>query len=159
MENELTSLLLNLGIETENHPFVRLVIITFAVILLFYVCGIICHKVIIPLVVSVTKRTNNTWDDILLNKDVVKNCCNIVPAAIVTAFMPFIISSDSVFFSFMMKVCWVYITVVGIKLVCSILSALYTLSNASEKTRNHTLKRVFQMLKIAEICIVAIIIL
>ncbi|MBQ8449628.1 MAG: mechanosensitive ion channel [Bacteroidaceae bacterium] len=158
MENELTSLLLRMGIESENIPFARWVIITFAVILLFYVCGIICHKIIIPLVASVTKRTTNTWDDILLNKDVIKNCCNIVPAVIVTAFMPFIISDDGTFFSFMMKVCWVYITVVGIKLVCSILSALYTLSYASEKTRNHTLKGVFQMLKIAAICIGAIII-
>lgn len=159
MENELTSLLLRLGARPEHTPAMRWIIITVAVILLFYICGIICHKIIIPLVGTVTKKTNNSWDDILLNNNVIKNCCNLVPAVIVTAFMPFILNDGSTLYTFMMKVCWVYITVVGIKLACSILSALYILSNKSEKTRNHTLKGVFQMLKIAAICIGAIIIM
>ncbi len=159
MENEFTSLLLRLGVEPNHTPAMRWVIITLSIILLFYICGVICHKIIIPLVGTVTKRTSNSWDDILLNNNVIKNCCNLVPAVVVTALMPFILNDGSTLYTFMMKVCWVYITVVGIKLVCSILSALYILSNASEKTRNHTLKGVFQMLKIAAICIGAIIII
>ena len=49
-------------------------------------------------------------------------------------------------------------TILTVILACTLLSAIYTISNESEKTKNHTLQGVFQMLKIIAICVGAIII-
>ena len=43
--------------------------------------------------------------------------------------------------------------VIFVKLCCAVLTSLYQISSLSKKTKNHTMKGVFQMLKIVVICI------
>ena len=57
------------------------------------------------------------------------------------------------------KICWIYITAVSIKLICSFISALYAISSEHEKYKNQTLKGFYQMLKLVVVCIGAIIII
>lgn len=159
METELCSLLLRLGVPQENVTTYRWIIITVGVILLFYLCGVICRKVIIPSVEAVTRKTSNNWDDILLSRDVIKSGCNLAPAVVLTSLIPFIIHTDSTLHTFIMKVCWVYITIAGIRFTLSFITALNLISHETEKMRNHTLKGVFQMLKITVMCIGGIIII
>lgn len=159
MKEELTSQLLRLGIEQNYVTAVLWTMITIGIILLFLISSIICRKIIIPLVESLTNKTNNNWDDILFNKGVIKNACNIIPVVIATAIMPFILDDGSTYYSFIKKLCWIYLTIVAIKFICSVLSALYILSHESKRTRSHALKGIFQMLKITVICIGTIIII
>ena len=60
---------------------------------------------------------------------------------------------------FILKLCWVYITAVSMRLICSFLTSLYTISSEHEKLKNHPLKGVYQMLKLIVICIGVIIII
>lgn len=159
MENELNSLLFSLGVEKSNIPILRWIIIVIGIILLFYTCGMICSKIIIPLIGKVTNKTNNNWDDILLNRRVIKDGCDLIPAVVIASLLPFLIQTNSTMYIFLMKVCWVYITVISIKLICSLLTAVKILSNESERMRNQTLQGVFQMTKIIAICIGGIIII
>ncbi|MBR7166897.1 MAG: mechanosensitive ion channel [Bacteroidaceae bacterium] len=159
MENDINALLLKIGAGETNISVLRWIIMTVGTILLFYISGVICSRIIIPLVGTLTKKTSNNWDDILLNKNVIKSGCDLIPVVILTTMLPFFISIHSNMHTFLMKICWVYITIVGVKLICAILTAFKILSQESERMRNHTLQGVFQMLKIIAICIGAIIII
>ena len=81
-----------------------------------------------------------------------------VPPIVVYALLPFAFQGQPNFLSFAMKLCWVYITIVSVKLICSFLTSLYTISSEHEKLRERSMKGFYQMLKLVVICIGVIII-
>ena len=157
MENHITAALNSLGIES-NDSIVYWIILIFSIILIIYGCKAFCHHILIPLIKKLTRRTSTKWDDIILNENALKNLCDLLPAIAIITLLPFITEKSSTTYMLAMKICWIYLIIVSVKLACAILSTLYIISNESEKTKNHTLQGVFQMLKIATICIGGIII-
>lgn len=155
MENELLN---ELGINTGHHELLQWAIIIVGAFLLFYTCDFIGKRVVMPIVRRFTKTTTNTWDDILLNNDTIKNLCRLVPGIIASAVLPFFLEADSNILIFCLKLCKAYVAIIGVGLLCTIFSSLYKLSHESEKTKDHTLQGVFQMLKIVVISIGAIIV-
>lgn len=151
-------LLKELGIATEHRELLLWAIIIVGAFLLFYLCDIISRRIIIPIVRRFTKTTANTWDDILLNNDTIKNLCRLVPGIIASIILPFVLEEDSSILIFSLKLCKAYVAIIGVGLLCSIFSSLYKLSHESERTKDHTLQGVFQMLKIIVICIGGIIV-
>lgn len=151
-------LLEKISLATGNVEVLDWFILIAGIIVLFYLSSLLCRKVIIPFVRLFTKKTRSNWDDILLNDKTLKCLCNMLPAIVLVFAMPLIIVPGTIVYSILIKVCWVYITATAIRLTCSVLSSLYKISHQSEKTKDHTLQGVFQMLKIVAICIGAIII-
>ena len=134
------------------------IIVILGIILLLLGSNFICQRIIIPIVNIVTKKTSTTWDEILLNKKTLKSTCNLIVAIIITALLPIIVDKNTALYIIISKAIWVYIILLFIMVICSLLSSLYIISSSAEKTRNHTLQGVFQMLKIATIFIGIIII-
>ncbi len=155
MKNEL---LKGLEINTGHNELLQWGIIIVGAFLLFYICDFIGKKIIAPAVQRFTRTTSNTWDDILLNNDTIKNLCRLVPGIIANIVLPFILEAESSVLLFCLKLCKAYVAIIGVGLLCTIFTSLYKLSNESEKTKDHTLQGVFQMLKIVVISIGAIIV-
>lgn len=155
MKNEL---LKGLEINTGHNELLQWGIIIVGAFLLFYICDFIGKKIIAPAVQRFTRTTSNTWDDILLNNDTIKNLCRLVPGIIANIVLPFILEAESSVLLFCLKLCKAYVAIIGVGLLCTIFTSLYRLSNESEKTKDHTLQGVFQMLKIVVISIGAIIV-
>lgn len=132
-----------------------------AVLVIFLVAFVIdriCMKAIIPVVRKVTSKTESTWDDYLLNDDVVKNACRLIIPVVAYVLIPFALPEGTLL-DFVLKLCKVYIIVVCIKLICAVISSLYAMSDEHEKLRGHTLKGFYQMLKLVAICVGTIIII
>lgn len=159
MSEYVTSTLEYFGIASNEYQILHWAIALLVIIAVFYGSGLFGHKIFIPLIRAFTRKTKSLWDDILLSNDVLKNLCNLIPPIILAVLLPFIITKEHQMYIFCMKICWVYITIVGVRLVCSVMSSLYILSNEYEKMRNRTLQGVFQMLKLAAICVGLIIII
>lgn len=158
MENSLISLLEGLGLEKSSIGPMYWIIVILGIVLLLLGSNFICQRIIIPIVNIVTKKTSTTWDEILLNKKTLKSTCNLIVAIIITALLPIIVDKNTALYIIVSKAIWVYIILLFIMVICSLLSSLYIISSSAEKTRNHTLQGVFQMLKIATIFIGIIII-
>ena len=152
------TLLRELGIERGSVEFLYWAIVVTGVVLLIYCSNIICSKVVIPLVRVLTKKTASKWDDVLLNDKTLRILCNMIVAVVVIALLPFVLNRESGIYAFVARLCWVYLTVISVQLACNLFSALNQISTESERTKNHTLQGVFQMLKIVAICIGAIIV-
>lgn len=129
-----------------------------AILLIAFVADRLCRKAIIPAVRKVTSKTESAWDDHLLSNDVLKNLCGLIPPIAIYALVPFAMP-EGTWLDFVLKLCWVYITIMVIKLVCSFISSLYAISNEHEKLKEHSLKGFYQMLKLVVICIGVIIII
>lgn len=157
MENGLLELINKIGIGDGYDDATYWVVITVFILLLFYLSAFFCRKIITPIIKLLTKKTKNDWDDILLNAKTISCACNIFPAIVLAIALPFLISSQTIAYTIISRLCWVYITILAVRLICILLSSLYIITNSMEKTKNHTLQGVFQMLKILTICIGAII--
>ncbi len=155
MENEL---LKNLGISTGHSDLIQWGIIIIGTFLLFYIFDFIGKKIVIPIVRRFTEATRNRWDDILLNNNTIINLCRLVPGIAASFVLPFILEENSSILVFSLKLCKAYVAIIGVSLLCTIFTSLYQLSHETEKTKDHTLKGVFQMLKIIVICIGIIIV-
>lgn len=129
------------------------------ILLLAFILNKVCRKIIIPAIRKVTAKTDSVWDDHLLNDDVLNNVCRLITPIVITAMIPYALYAEPGLLSFILKFCWIYIIVLAVKLICSFISSLYAISSEHEKLKDHSLKGVYQMLKLVVICIGAIIII
>ena len=158
MEGTYIPLLSRLGIETDKINALHWVGIILCVVLLFYISGLICSKIVIPITNRLTKKTRFRWDDMVFNNDNMKHATNLLAGIILISSLPLLMPENSTLFSVSSKICIIYITIIFVRLCCGILTSLYLLTNYAKKTKNHTLQGVFQMLKILTICIGIIIV-
>ena len=159
INNELTAWLEHLGLSHDHMSLILRIGAILAILLLAYIVDRICRKVIIPIIHRLTSKTESVWDDHLLNDEVLGNVCQLIPPVAVYMLLPLALPHNSAMLVFFNKLCWVYITVVCVKLICSVISSLYTLSSEHEKLKNHSLKGFYQMIKLVVICIGVIIII
>lgn len=159
MRNSLIEILRRAGIPNESLETLYWIIITVAIIMLFYCSQVISRRIFVPLIRKVTRKTKSQWDDILLSDSAITTAFKLFPAIIITAMLPFLAENkESTIYTITENFCNIYLVVVSVQLVCTILSSVNQLFSQAEKTKNHTLQGVFQMLKIAAICVGAIII-
>ena len=158
MEGTYIPLLSRLGIETDKINALHWVGVILCIVLLFYISGLICSKIVIPITNRLTKKTRFKWDDMVFNNDNMKHAGNLLAGIILISSLPLLMPENSMLFSVSSKICIIYITIIFVRLCCGILTSLYLLTNYSKKTKNHTLQGVFQMLKILTICIGIIIV-
>ncbi|MBQ2126832.1 MAG: mechanosensitive ion channel, partial [Bacteroidaceae bacterium] len=153
MKETYTPLLNRIGIETDIVNILHWLCVTLCIVLLFYISSFVCQKIVIPISNRITRKTRAKWDEVIFNDETLKNVCNLVVGIALTAALPLLVYENSTLYSIATKVCSIYIIVIFVKLCCGVLTSLYKISSQAKKTKNHTLKGVFQMLKIVIICI------
>ena len=143
----------------ENMDLVQKVCIFAGIIIIAFVLDLLCRRLIIPAIRKITAKTESVLDDHLLSDDVLKNISALIPPIAVYAMIQYALPHVFMSYIIIKKICWIYITAVSIKLICSFISALYGISSEHEKYKNQTLKGFYQMLKLVVVCIGAIIII
>src|SRR5574344_2698024 len=63
------------------------VLVTFT-LLLSWVTFMVCHRLVVPITVKITEKTDMKWDDALLNERTLRKACLIVPAIVVGMLIP-----------------------------------------------------------------------
>lgn len=159
IENGISSWLQQLGIAGDYIILIEKVAVIFAIFAVAFILDRICRKLLIPAVRKVTSKTDSVWDDHLLSDEVLNCICRLILPIVVTAMIPYALHSTPALLSFVLKCCWIYIIILAVKLVCAFISSIYAISSEHEKLKNHSLKGIYQMIKLVVICIGAIIII
>ena len=149
---------MQLGLGEEKSLLVFRVCAVLGIYLIAIIVDRVCRKLIVPLIHKFTSKTESDWDNYLLSDDVLKNICNLIPPIAVYISLPLIFGDNSIP-SFVFKLCWIYITVVCVKLACAFISSIYSITSEHEKLKSHTLKGFYQMIKLVVICIGIIIVI
>lgn len=157
IENKLVILLQELGLSEELSTFILKIVVVIAILCVAFLIDLVCRKAIVPLIRKLTIKTEFKWDDYLLGDKVLNDVCRLVTPIAIYILLPLALPDD-VILQFIVKLTQIYIIAVFVKLICTILSSLYAMSSEHEKLKNHTLKGLYQMLKLVVICVGVIII-
>lgn len=158
INNILKAWLQQIGVAEGNLPLLQRIILIIAIVLVAYLIHMVCRKILMPVVQKLTSKTQSTWDDYLLSETMMHKAFQLIPPIVVYALIPFAFADTPVLLNFILKICWVYITIVAMRLICAFLSTLYTISSEHEKLKNHSMKGFYQMLKLVVISVGTIII-
>ena len=159
INDTITMWLQQLGVQSESMGTVHRIIAVVGILLLAYVAHWLCRKVVVTTVKKLTSKTQNKWDDYLFNDRVLNDFCHMVPPIVITALIPFAFPSEPMTLAFVLKICWIYITIVVVRLICTFLTSLYTISSEHEKLKERSMKGFYQMMKLIVICVGTIIII
>ena len=124
MNNELMNWLQQIGVAEGYVTLIQRIIVILAILLVATVFDRICRKGVIPMIRKVTAKTQVTWDDYLLNDEVLNNACHLIPPVVVYVLVPFAFANEPNLLTLILKICSIYITVVVMKLICSFLTSL-----------------------------------
>ena len=159
IHNEIVAWLQQLGMSGKYALWLLHGVTALAILLVVYLLDRVCRKAIIPVIRKVTSKTQMTWDEHLLNDEVLNNACHLIPPAVFYVLIPLAFPEKSGMLEFIFKICDIYIVIAAMKLICSFISSLYTLSSEHEKLKERSLKGFYQMLKLVVICVGVIIII
>lgn len=159
INNILIDWLIDIGVGEDYKILITRIIAIIAILLIAFIIDRFCRKLFIPGIRKITSKTESTWDDHLLSDDVLKNLYKMITPIVTISLIPFVLINESDLRALIIKLCWIYIIILGIKLACSFISSLYAISSEHEKYKNHSLKGFFQMIKLVVICIGTIIII
>ncbi len=151
--------LIQMGVSEGFALWVQRLAVVLAIFLIALVLDKICRSTIIPTVRKVTAKTQITWDDYLLNENVLKKACHLIPPVVIYILIPLAFPAGSEWLSFILKLCFLYMTVVVMQLVCTFINSLYAISSEHEKLKDRSLKGFYQMVKLVAICVGVIVII
>ena len=80
----------SIGVHGHTVPVLRHVLLTLVAILLAFIAERICKYLFVPLVLRLVKRTQARWDDVVLDHQVLRTACHIVPALVIWQLMPLV---------------------------------------------------------------------
>lgn len=139
------------------------IVLVLSALFLSWLSFILCHRIVLPLTVRITEKTQAEWDDVLLNPHTLKKACMIVPAIVIWMLIPHIFYRYPVMELILDRVTSIYITLVSTKLGLAIINSIRELDADHRSARHQYMLTFCGVLKIiviffAVIAIVSIVI-
>jgi miniconductance mechanosensitive channel len=115
-------------------------------------------RFVVPGVIYITKRTANKWDEALLNRRVLRSMGQLLPALIVSHYLPFEVASHSQqLYVWTLKLTNVYIVWAVWFLINRMAKSLYDKLIDDNHIESHSSKGLLQMVQIILTCVAVII--
>ena len=103
--------------------FVTLFALFAVTALMAWLVYMLCVKVVTPLLVRITNRTDVIWDDYLLNPQVLHSACHVVPAIVVWQMLPPLFIANHVIQTLASKATAIYITITVMRLAITFIGS------------------------------------
>ena len=151
------------GVTGGAVPVVRHILLTITAILLAMLSDLLCRRLLVPIIMKVTDKTEVTWDDVLFNKKVLTSACHIVPAVVIWSLMPLVYLEYPIFKEILERAPGIYIVVMSVRTALVFIGSLKGLESSEERRSSaqqyfHTFCGVLRilMLFVAGVVVVAI---
>lgn len=148
----------SIGVHGHTVPVLRHVLLTLVAILLAFIAERICKYLFVPLVLRLVKRTQARWDDVVLDHQVLRTACHIVPALVIWQLMPLVFYQYHVVQVALTRLTAVYLTVATARLVTKLIDRLRYLNTKPGDSTSLYLKSFCGVLKILAIFIAVIVV-
>ena len=151
------------GVTGGAVPVVRHILLTITAILLAMLSDLLCRRLLVPIIMKVTDKTEVTWDDVLFNKKVLTSACHIVPAVVIWSLMPLVYLEYPIFKEILERATGIYIVVMSVRAALVFIGSFKGLESSEERRSSaqqyfHTFCGVLRilMLFVAGVVVVAI---
>lgn len=146
------------GLSGSAVPVLRHVLLVLIAILLAVLAGLLCRRIIVPIVRRLTAHTDARWDDVLFGEKVLISACHIVPAIIIWQLLPLVFYQYPVVRELLTRATAIYITVMTVRLVLVFISAVKELEGDERSARQQYLYSFMGVVRIVIIFVAVIIV-
>ncbi len=146
------------GITGVAVSVVRYVSLSLAAIFFSWLSYIVAKKLLIPIINRLTARTKATWDDVLLNRDVLLKICAIVPAVVIYKLLPLVFYEAPFVQEMLNRLTSIYITVTSVQLGIAVINSFRNLETTHSSSKQQYLQSFCGVLKIVAIFIGVIVV-
>ena len=148
----------SIGVHGHTVPVLRHVLLALVAILLAFIAERICKYLFVPFVLRLVKRTQARWDDVVLDHQVLRTACHIVPALVIWQLMPLVFYQYPMVQVALTRITAVYLTIATTRLVTKLIDRLRYLNTKPDDSTSLYLKSFCGVLKILAIFIAVIVV-
>ena len=124
-----------------------------AIVIFAYLADFLCCRFIVPLIRKVADRTAFKWDNYLTEGKTLDYAFHLIPPLLFLITFPMLFPDPALWKRLVLRGLYIYLIAVSCGLVCEFISSIYAISSETEALRNKPLKGIYQMLKVAVVCI------
>ena len=147
------------GLEGGAVAYVSHVVLVILAILLAVVAGLLCQKILVPIVLRLTKKTEAKWDDVIFSRKVLMTACSIVPAIVIWMLLPWTFYDFPTVREVLTRLTAIYITVMAVRTLIVFADSFKLLEDGPRTARQQYLYSVCGILKIIVVFIAVIVII
>ena len=147
-----------MGVTGSMVSVTRHILLVLVAILLAALAGLLCRKIIVPLVLKLTAKTEVKWDDVLFNRNVLVSACHIVPAIVIWQLLPLVFFQFPVVKELLTRITAISIVVMSVKTVLVFISAIKDLEGEQRSNKQQYLYSFIGVLRLLMIFVAAIIV-
>lgn len=118
----------------------------------------VCHKLLVPMVMKITRKTEVTWDDAIFNDRTMRAACKIVPAVVVWMSLPHVFYRFPTVMEALARLTAIYITITSVWLALAIIDSLKQLGGDKRTALQQYFHTFCGVLKIVAVFVAAIVI-
>ena len=153
---EQTALLM--GASETGAVYITDALLVIFTLLFSWLAYVVCHRLVVPITMKITEKTNTDWDDVLLNERTLRKACLIVPAIVVWMFIPKIFIRMPDIMMLLERLTSIYITVMSTRLAIEVINSMKMLNSDAQSAHHQYLHTFCGVLKIVVVFLAVIVI-
>ena len=147
------------GLVGDGVAYVTHAVLVILAILLAVVAGLLCQKILVPIVLRLTKKTEAKWDDVIFNRKVLMTACSIVPAIVIWMLLPWTFYDFPTVREVLTRLTAIYITVMAVRTLIVFADSFKLLEDGPRTAHQQYLYSVCGVLKIIVVFVAVIVII
>ena len=142
------------GVAYASHA----VLVVFA-ILLAVLAGLLCRRILVPIVLRLTRKTEAKWDDVIFSRKVLLSACSIIPAIVIWQLLPWTFYDFPTVREVLARLTAIYITVMTVRTLIVFADSFKQLEDGRRTARQQYLYSICGIMKIIVIFVAVIVII
>ena len=147
------------GLEGSGVTYGSHALLVVIAILLAVVAGLLCRRILVPLVLRLTQKTEARWDEVIFNRKVLLSACSIVPAIVIWQLLPWTFYDFPTIQEVLTRLTAIYITVMAVRTLIVFADSFKLLEDGPRTARRQYLYSVCGILKIIVVFVAIIVII
>jgi miniconductance mechanosensitive channel len=147
-----------IGVNSDYVPLLRHVLLIVVAFLLALLAGVICRRLVVPIILKLTAKTPARWDDVLFSERVLVSACHIVPAIVIWQLLPWVFYQYPVAREVLSRATAIYLTVMTVRTILVFISSIKDLEGERRTNRQQYLITVVGVLRIVLMLLAAIVV-
>ena len=147
------------GLEGAGVAYASHAVLVVIAILLAVLAGLLCRRILVPIVLRLTKKTEAKWDDVIFNRKVLLSACSIIPAIVIWQLLPWTFYDFPTVREVLVRLTAIYITVMTVRTLIVFADSFKQLEDGKRTARQQYLYSICGIMKIIVIFVAVIVII
>ena len=146
------------GIQGDSVSLITHLVLVVVAVLLAALCGYVCRRLVVPVLLRLTAKTEAKWDDVIFSRKVLLSACSIVPAIVIWLLLPWTFYDYPTVREVLVRLTGIYITIMSLRTMMVFIDSFKQLESGKRTARQQYLYSVCGVLKIIMIFIAVIVV-